>query len=186
MQFITRQGEDFVRWFGKNSENAADEFTGKPDFEGYRIWMSPDRNNFTIIGSFDKVDWKVWYLNNAKQSPGSPLPGIWEPTPMPPLTWDEIQHLYALKRDVIKDGVKVGVSGWDTCSNYVDPVTGDTIIGRPIDPNRFNAATAINITAQPGFDGTSCNPDIAKTAIRVRFCNSSSHNNNFADTVFYF
>ncbi len=186
MQFITRQGEVFVRWFGKNTENAADEFTGKPDFEGYRIWMSPNRNNFTNIGSFDKVDWKVWYLNNAKQSPGSPLPGIWEPTPMPPLTWDEIQHLYALKRDVIKNGVKVGVSGWDTCSNYVDPVTGDTIIGRPIDPNRFNAATAINITAQPGFDGTYCNPDITKTAIRVRFCNSCSPNGNVVDTVFYF
>ncbi|MCI0329749.1 MAG: hypothetical protein L0196_02185 [candidate division Zixibacteria bacterium] len=187
MQFETRLGEVLVRWFGKNTENVTDEFSDQKDFEGYRVWLSGDGTNFTNVGSFDKVDWKVWFLNTAKVAPGAPAntPGVWEPTSMPPLTWDEIQRLYAVKRVWFDNNGGRHVSGWDTCSNYIDPIGDTVIIGRPIDPNKFYAATGISFNSLPCPDLTYCNPCTDKTAIRVRFCNTCN-NGNPLDTIFYF
>lgn len=178
-QFITKQGEILIRWFGRNTENALDEFSRIKDFEGYRIWMSPDGRNYTNIGSFDKVNWKVYYLNRAKTPPGTFQPGVWEPTDNRPLSWDEIQRFYAVR--------------WDTCANKLDSVTGNWIrLNKPIDPNRFNSQTlntgssGLPWTVNPTTLQVWCNPDTSKSAVRVRFCNTCGPGNTPVDTIFYF
>ncbi len=140
-------GQVRIRWDGKETETAVDSFSKIIDFEGYRIWMSTDNQNFTLIGTYDKRDWKPSYFNAARNR--------WEPAPARPLTLPEIQQLYGSK--------------WDTSGNL------------QIDPEKFNAATGTTPAALPAQDPTLTNPDVSKTAIRVRFST-----NPVRDTIFYF
>ncbi len=178
-QVVTNQGEILLRWFGKNTENAVDDFTGEKDFEGYRIQMSPNNRDYTIIGSFDKPDWKLYFLD-LQRIETTNTSGTWRPTNTRPLSWEEIQRLYAVR--------------WDTCQNKIDPITGNLILGRPIDPDRFSAPTQVRqSTNWPQADPSFCNPDtmsdnpVARlTAIRIRFCKSCGPNGSAVDTMFYF
>ncbi|MGE5692482.1 MAG: hypothetical protein ACM3YF_01735, partial [Candidatus Zixiibacteriota bacterium] len=179
-QVISDQGEITLRWFGRNTENVVDDFTGEGDFEGYRVQMSQNGRDFTIVGSFDKLDWKPYFLNRRKIDTANTF-GTWQPAPTRPLSWEEIQKMYAVK--------------WDTCSNKLDPVTGEIdTLGRPIDPDRFNAPLQVRQTNNwPQPDPTSCNPDtmsdnpvLPLTAFRIRFCNSCGPNASPVDTIFYF
>jgi hypothetical protein len=157
-----------------------DDFTGLRDFEGYRVQMSQNGRDYTIIGSFDRVDWKPYFLNRRRIDTTNTF-GTWQPTPTSPLTWDEIQRLYAWR--------------WDTCSNQFD-VAGDSFIklDRPIDPDRFGAPLQVRqLNNWPQFDPTFCNPDTMSdsppaplTAIRIRFCQSCGPNASPVDTIFYF
>ncbi|MGH8004713.1 MAG: hypothetical protein ACRECJ_08320, partial [Limisphaerales bacterium] len=176
-QILTNQGEILVRWFGKNSENVVDDFVGGvKDFEGYRIQLSPNGQYWTVVGSFDKVDWKPYFYNKRKIDTVGTF-GTWQPTETRPLSWEEIQRMYAVK--------------WDTCQNKVDSITDpfneSYTINRPIDPNKYKAPTSVRSpSAEPVVDPNRCNPDTGKTAIRVRFCSSCGPGNLPVDTIFYF
>lgn len=177
-QVITDQGEIVLRWFGKNSENVEDDFVGTKDFEGYRVQMSPNLRDWTIIGSYDKVDWKMYFLDRNAIETTNTL-GTWKPTNTRPLTWDEIQGMYAVR--------------WDSCQNKKDPITGALTIGRPIDPDRFDAPLQVRSTSNwPNLDITMCNPDtmsnipvIPLTAIKILF-GINPLNGSPIDSIFYF
>ncbi|MCI0406771.1 MAG: hypothetical protein L0209_12040, partial [candidate division Zixibacteria bacterium] len=176
-QVVTNQGEILVRWFGKNTENVTDDFTGGlKDFEGYRIQLSPNGQYWTVVGSFDKVDWKPFFLNTRKIDTAGTF-GTWQPSESHPLSWDEIQQRYAIY--------------WDACSNKVDSITDPLnkkyTIAHPINPDRFKAPTGVRSPTPcvqwPCVDNSLCNPDTTKTAIRVRF---PLIGGGFVDTMFYF
>jgi hypothetical protein len=186
-QVITDQGEITLRWFGKNSETVTDEFTGQPDFEGYRVQMSHDNQNFTVIGSFDKVDWKLYYLDRSVVETTGTF-GTWKPTSYPPMSWDEIQRRFAvLKANPAKVFTPPYIVGWDTCQNILDTITGQITIGHPINPYRFKAPTSVRGTG-PGFwplqDPSYCNPDTSKTSFRVSF-GRSRETGLLLDTMYY-
>ena len=145
LQYTVREGEATVRWFGKETETSVDPFTGIGDFEGYKVYLSNDGYNFTTIGYYDKINWKPFILQRIAFTDPE-----WVPSPTPPLTYEQVQQLYAVY--------------WDTCRN----LPGN--IGRPIDPKKFNAPTAASpSTFLPEIDRSLCSPDTTKTAIRVRF-----------------
>ena len=169
VQFFADEGEVTIRWFGRETEEAIDPITNHRDFEGYSIQMSPDGTNYTFIGYFDRVNWKPYFLNRDLNGDGiqENWEYRWEPSPTPPLTYEEIQRTYALR--------------WDTCANKPGNIT------KPIDPEKYN--TAIQLTfPQPFIPAGNpwCNPDTTKTAVRVRFCDNCGYAGQRVDTVFYF
>ena len=178
-QIVTNQGEILVRWLGKNKENVEDDFTGGlKDFEGYRIQLSPNGQYWTVVGSFDKVDWKPYFLNRRKIDTAGTF-GTWQPTDTRPLSWDEIQQMYAIR--------------WDSCRNKVDSITDPQnksyTIAHPINPDKFKAPTGVRSPTPgqqwPRFDVSQCDPDTTKTAIYVRFGRDLATGLPI-DTIFYF
>jgi hypothetical protein len=170
-EVTSNYGEIVLRWNGKNTENVVDDFSGEKDFEGYRIQLSPNGRDWTIIGSMDRVNWKPYFLNRQKIDTTGTF-GTWEPTYTRSLTYEEIQRMYAVK--------------WDSCRNYIDSVSGQLVLGRPIDPDRFSAPVSVRGTSfWPADVSTNlCEPDTTKTAIRVRFRKQGVP--PFVDTIFYF
>jgi hypothetical protein len=63
-----------IKWNGKITERTRDSFSGRLDFEGYRIYMSqtglPD--DYALLGSYDRIDYKIYKLNRVKE------PRVWE------------------------------------------------------------------------------------------------------------
>ncbi len=57
-------GEFVIRWNGYRSEHTKDIFSGKYDFEGYRVYISlaPRRNDFNLLASYDREDYnrRIW------------------------------------------------------------------------------------------------------------------------------
>jgi hypothetical protein len=74
LSFKTERGKVKISWNGKATERFRDPFNGRVDFEGYRIYMSrsglPD--DYALLGSYDKVDYKVYKLNLNK------VPAVWD------------------------------------------------------------------------------------------------------------
>ncbi|MCI0596545.1 MAG: hypothetical protein L0Z48_08385, partial [candidate division Zixibacteria bacterium] len=116
VQFLAGEGEVTIRWFGRETEEAIDPISNQRDFEGYSLQMSPDGINYTIIGYFDRINWKPYYLNRDLNGNGvqENWEYRWDPSAAPPLTYEEIQRTYALR--------------WDTCANEPGNIT------KPIDP----------------------------------------------------
>ncbi|HEU4436361.1 MAG TPA: T9SS type A sorting domain-containing protein, partial [candidate division Zixibacteria bacterium] len=154
---------------GRETEEAIDAITNQRDFEGYSIQMSPDGVNYTMIGYWDRLNWKPYFLNRDLNGDGiqENWEYRWEPSPTPPLTYEEIQRTYALR--------------WDTCANKPGNIT------KPIDPEKYNRRIESNFP-QPFIPVGNpwCNPDTTKTAVRVRFCNTCGPRGQRVDTVFYF
>ncbi len=157
LDFAIGPGDVTIRWFGRQTEAAVDSFTNLKDFEGYRVWMSYDGANFTVVGSYDKVNWKPYYFNTAIKR--------WRPAPSRPLTYDEIQEIYATR--------------WDTCRNKPGNIT------RPIDPAKYSVPIN-NINLLPRVDISRCKPDTTKTAIMVDFCASCGPRKARVDSAFIF
>jgi len=145
LKFATGRGEITMRWFGRPTEEAIDGFTGLRDFEGYRIQMSNNGGYYTMVGTFDRVDWKPYFFDLAAKR--------WLPAPVGPLTYNEIQEIYATQ--------------WDTCRNKPGNIS------RPIDPAKYNAPTGA-IHTLPAVDLSRCNPDTTNTAINIHFCDFCS------------
>ncbi|MCI0404545.1 MAG: T9SS type A sorting domain-containing protein [candidate division Zixibacteria bacterium] len=159
LYYTIREGEVTVRWFGKETEASRDPFTGVSDFEGYKVHLSSDGYNYTTIGYYDKINWKPHVLLRNSF-------GIfeWFPSPTPPLTYDQIQELYAVR--------------WDTCLNKPGNIT------HPIDPKKFSAPfEVLTFQSFPEVDPFRCFPDTTKTGIRVSFGPSFR---NRRDTIMYF
>ncbi len=160
LNYTVREGEVIVRWFGKETERGVDPFTGIRDFEGYQVHYSTDGRNFTTVGSYDQINWKPYI---ARLALGSNF-YEWVPSPTPPLTYQQIQELYAVH--------------WDQCRNKSGLIT------HPIDPQKYNAPSGIVYTSFPRQDPGRCAPDTTKTAIRVRFYEAGG--SYVPDTVMYF
>jgi hypothetical protein len=68
LSFETKKGQVEVKWNGKLSERTRDSFNNRLDFEGYKIYMSRTGRveDYALLGSYDKVDFKVYKLNRKK------------------------------------------------------------------------------------------------------------------------
>ena len=60
-------GRFIVRWNGLQSELTRDAFSGRLDFEGYRIFQSlnPSSDDFVMIASYDMEDYNRYVYDNA-------------------------------------------------------------------------------------------------------------------------
>ncbi|HXF49278.1 MAG TPA: T9SS type A sorting domain-containing protein, partial [Verrucomicrobiae bacterium] len=166
VEFSTGEGEVTIRWFGKETENATDPISGLQDFEGYSIQMSPDGVNYTIIGYFDRINWRGYFINRDVNQDGIPDAYREEPLSNRPLSYEEIQNLYAVN--------------WDTCANKPGNIT------KPIDPKRFNALPLFNQQPLIPAPNPWCDPDTSSTAARVRFCDNCGPSNTKLDTMLFF
>jgi hypothetical protein len=74
LDFETQEGKIKITWNGKATERFRDSFNGRVDFEGYRIYMSRTglSEDWALLGSYDKIDYKVYKLNRDK------FPPVWE------------------------------------------------------------------------------------------------------------
>lgn len=97
-------GKITVRWNGKETEaKAPDPFSNVLDFEGYRIYLSRSAvaGDFVLLGSYDFIDWQVWYKNEGLS------PAVWQrlKTEKRPLTLPEIKQQFGATVDpeVVKD-----------------------------------------------------------------------------------
>jgi hypothetical protein len=70
LTFETQKGKVKVKWNGRATEQSRDSFNGRKDFEGYRVYMGRAENDYALIGSYDKEDYKIYKRNQNKQ--GSP------------------------------------------------------------------------------------------------------------------
>ncbi|MGE5692751.1 MAG: T9SS type A sorting domain-containing protein, partial [Candidatus Zixiibacteriota bacterium] len=169
VEFTSGEGEVAIRWFGRETEHARDPISGLQDFEGYSVQMSPDGFNYTIIGYFDRINWRLYYLNLDLDQDGNSFPWEyrWDPAFTEPLTFDEIQRRYAVR--------------WDTCLNKPGGIT------MPIDPQKYNAPIPQfrPLPLVPTGDPW-CNPDTTKSAVRLRFCDNCGPFNKPVDTLFFF
>ena len=166
VEFSTGEGEVTIRWFGKETENARDPISGLQDFEGYSLQMSTDGFNYTIIGYLDRINWRGYFINRDVDQNGIPDAYRAEPLPNRPLSYEEIQNLYA--------------PNWDTCVNKPGSIT------KPIDPKRYNNLPLFNRQPLIPTPNPWCNPDTTATAVRVRFCDGCGPSGTKLDTMFYF
>jgi hypothetical protein len=72
LRFETEKGKVKIKWNGQATERTRDSFNGRLDFEGYKIYMSRTENpdDYALIGSFDKKDYKIYKLNRDKYPRG--------------------------------------------------------------------------------------------------------------------
>jgi hypothetical protein len=92
LRFETGKGKVKIKWNGEATERTRDSFNGRLDFEGYRIYMSRTEspNDFALLGSFDKKDYKVYKLNRFR------IPRIWE-WRVASVSWDSLKSWLAGK-----------------------------------------------------------------------------------------
>ncbi len=168
VEFLTAEGAVTLRWFGRETETALDPVTGVRDFEGYTLYMSPDGVNFTLVGYFDLINWRVHFLNRDLNGNGleESWEFRWEPAERAPMTYAEIQNNFAVF--------------WDTCANRQSAIT------KPIDPRRYTSATIVGAGPYLPSPNPWCSPDTNKSSIRIRFCDACGPNGAFRDTLFYF
>jgi hypothetical protein len=69
LSFETTKGKVKIKWNGKVTERSRDSFNTRRDFEGYRVYMSRTGavEDYALLGSYDKVDYKIWKLNRNKE-----------------------------------------------------------------------------------------------------------------------
>jgi len=85
----TEPGKVVLTWNGAKTQTSIDIFSGKMDFEGYRIYMSPtgQLGDYTLLGDFDLVDFDSTYLDTTVTPPAWKL---WKEAPR---RLDEFQAL---------------------------------------------------------------------------------------------
>ncbi len=84
---IPERGKVTIRWNGQISENTPDPFSGKKDFEGYRVYMSTTErfNDFVLLDSYDIENFKRHYYD--------PITLQWKRSEIP-FTLDYLRKLY--------------------------------------------------------------------------------------------
>jgi hypothetical protein len=87
LSFETTKGKVKIKWNGKATERGRDSFNTRRDFEGYRVYMSRTGavEDYALLGSYDKVDYKIWKLNRNKET----RPWEWKAASV---TLDSLQH----------------------------------------------------------------------------------------------
>ncbi len=81
------QGRLTVRWNGQVSENFIDIFSGKADFEGYKVYYGEDNrySDFVLLATYDRRDYNRWQF----------VPDVsrWEVSEIP-FSYDSLQIIY--------------------------------------------------------------------------------------------
>jgi len=89
MRIVPSMGKLIVRWNGFYSENTRDVFTGKIDFEGYRVYAGLDDrpSSYSMISSYDRENYRrfVWTVTETG--------GSWRNEEVP-YTLEELRALY--------------------------------------------------------------------------------------------
>ena len=64
LDILTSMNTVTLNWDGKFTESFKDNFSGKQDFEGYRVYKSPSgrSDDWTLVGDYDVIDYDyVWF-----------------------------------------------------------------------------------------------------------------------------
>ena len=89
MRVIPSMGRVIVRWNGYHSENTRDVFTGKIDFEGYRVYAGLDdrSSSYSLLSSYDRENYRrfVWTVTENG--------GSWKNEEVP-YSLEELRTLY--------------------------------------------------------------------------------------------
>lgn len=107
---ITEKGKVTIRWNGQISETTPDPFSGKKDFEGYRVYISTTErfSDFVLLDSYDVEDFKRYYYD--------PITRQWRRSEIP-YTLDSLHSLY---------GPDFDPHNFDSPERYlVDDATGE-------------------------------------------------------------
>lgn len=82
-----------VRWNGVESENTADPFTHKYDFEGYRVYLGRDdrSSSFSVADSYDRENYNRWVWSSTAGA------FVLRTTPF---TLEELRRMYADSSDL--------------------------------------------------------------------------------------
>ncbi|MFH1700093.1 MAG: hypothetical protein ABIE07_05850 [Candidatus Zixiibacteriota bacterium] len=118
IKVMAGNGEVTIRWNGQRSENSIDVFSGKKDFEGYRVYysLSDLASDFILLTSFDLDDYKRYEYNTILQT--------WEQTSVP-FTRDSLKILYGPDFEPL--------DYYNELSYFVDPNTQQFVYFRPQD-----------------------------------------------------
>jgi len=79
-----------LNWNGARTQTEPDIFSGRADFEGYRIYMSQSGKlgEYTLLGDYDIIDFDSTYLDSTVTPP------VWKLWKEPPRRMDEFEALY--------------------------------------------------------------------------------------------
>ncbi|MEE9441084.1 MAG: hypothetical protein V3V99_00240 [candidate division Zixibacteria bacterium] len=118
---IPEHGKITLRWNGEMSQNSIDVFSGKKDFEGFRVYYSlSDRvSDFVLLTSFDVDDYKRFEYNEILQ--------VWEQTSVP-FTRDSLETLYGRGFEPL--------DYFDESNRFEDPTTNQFMYFAPQDWNQ--------------------------------------------------
>jgi hypothetical protein len=114
LSFQTERGKVKIRWNGRASEKTRDSFNGRLDFEGYRIYMSRSgrSDDYALLGSYDREDYKIYWLNKTKQPPE----WVWV---VASATWDSLKSWLEGKGIGRIDSVKDDPTFWSKANPFV-------------------------------------------------------------------
>lgn len=114
-------GKVILRWNGERSQNAIDVFSGKKDFEGFRVYYSltDQVSDFVLLTSFDVDDYKRFEYNEILQ--------VWEQTSVP-FYRDSLESLYGKGFEPL--------DYYDESHYFVDPATNQFMYFIPQDWNQ--------------------------------------------------
>jgi hypothetical protein len=89
LRFEAAPREITLRWNGYDSETAQDPFSGKQDFEGYRIYLGdqPLLSKFALLTSYDHLDFDRYRLNLGFDPPRWELKEV-------PFSLDSLVQIY--------------------------------------------------------------------------------------------
>lgn len=118
---IPKHGKITLRWNGEMSENSIDVFSGKKDFEGFRVYysLSNEAADFVLLTSYDIDDYKRFEYNTILQ--------LWEQTSVP-FTRDSLESLYGRGYEPL--------DYYDEANYFEDPNTNMFIYFVPQDWNQ--------------------------------------------------
>jgi hypothetical protein len=71
LDIVTDMNSVTLNWDGKYTENFKDNFSGKKDFEGYRIYKSPTgrSDDWTLVGDYDVIDFDYAWIDSTTTPP---------------------------------------------------------------------------------------------------------------------
>ncbi|MFH1700094.1 MAG: hypothetical protein ABIE07_05855 [Candidatus Zixiibacteriota bacterium] len=118
---IPEHGKITLRWNGEMSQNAIDVFSGKRDFEGFRVYYSLSNkvSDFVLLTSFDVDDYKRFEYNTVRE--------VWEQTSVP-FSREDLKVLYGQRFEPS--------DYYDELNYFEDPVNNQFVYFVPQDWNQ--------------------------------------------------
>jgi hypothetical protein len=128
LRFTTESGKIRLRWNGKVTESTKDPFSYKPDFEGYRVYMSRTQQleDFAMLTQRDNINYvRTWFHRAAHR---------WEVTD-DPFTLDSLQLMYNDLVDTVYGFTPFHPDSFKVCTV---PEALREIVLDPIDPSKLD------------------------------------------------